>query len=43
MTTVVTLFPNNYTLNMDYFAVNVSNPNWNGNVIFIRRIFGGNH
>jgi len=39
MTTVVTLFPNNYILNTDYFAVNVSNPNLNGNVTVIIKMF----
>lgn len=39
MTTVVTLFPNNYILIIDYFAVNVSNPNSNGNVTVIITIF----
>lgn len=35
MTNVVTLFPNNYILLIDYFAVNVSNPTSNGNVTVI--------
>jgi len=39
MTTVVTLFPNNYILLIDYFAVTVLNPNSNGNVIVIITIF----
>jgi hypothetical protein len=39
MTTVVTLFPNNYILNTDYFAVNIPNPNSNGNVTVIIKIF----
>ena len=39
MTTVITLFPNNYILLIDYFAVNLSNPNSNGNVIVIIKIF----
>jgi len=40
MTTVVTLFPNNYILNIYYFAVNVSNPNSNGNVTVIKNFCG---
>jgi len=39
MTTVITLFPNNYIFHIDYFAVNSSNPNSNGNVIVITKMF----
>jgi hypothetical protein len=39
MTNEVTLFPNNYILLIDCFAVNLSNPTSNGNVNSYYKIF----